>query len=583
MELRPYQQECLNRVVEQFKQFRAFISEHTSAGIAESEELRQQFNRLQTALIVLPTGCGKTIVFCSVEIELRNLLRQAADEGLNTLIIAHRQELLKQARDKYQMLIPEMSIGLVGDGIHEYGAPITVASVQTISRANHLAQLKNFGYQFIVIDEAHHVAANGYQAVLDALPGAFRLFVTATPDRLDGKPIIEHEPIYDASIIDMVAQGYLCNLTPIAVRTDTTLAGISRSMGDYNERELEEIIDNPRRNQRIVEAYLEHAAGRQFLCFSVTVKHAENLAACFQANGVHVAVVSGKTPSELRARILKDFERGIIVGVVNCGVLTEGYDNPEVSCIILARPTQSRALFVQCIGRGTRLAPGKQDCIILDITDNCLKHSLEPMNLAKALGKKINDRESVLEMLDREEKERKQAKKDGDAQERRIRQKQREKDLVINLLQRFEWRKNDAGYYVLEVGAMKHRIALIPDKTNAGLWRVGAKLAPTYQFQMWRDIPMPLDWAQQFAESEAKKLLAGAAVKLVDRNASWRQLPATDEQIARLDKWHVGYPVDTTGKCLWTRGQASEAISAKIEQFKKQAAERDARKQAATA
>ncbi|GCE49224.1 superfamily II DNA or RNA helicase [Thermosporothrix hazakensis] len=571
MELRPYQQECVEKVINQYKQFRDFLANHGQEALSEAAQ--SHLRKLQTALIVLPTGGGKTIVFSSAEIAIRQLLENSYQQSLNTLIIAHRQELLKQARDKYHLLMPDMPIGLIGDGVAEYGAPVTVASIATISRPNHLKNLKRFGYDLVIIDEAHHAAANGYQAVLDALPDAFRLFVTATPDRLDGKPIIEHEPLYSISIIDMIQQGFLCNLRAKAVRTSINLDGIKTTAGDYNERQLAEIIDSPNRNKRIVQAYQEHAAGRPFVCFAVTVAHAEHIADEFSAANIPVGVVSGKTPSAQRERLLKDFEDGKLQGLINCGVLTEGYDYPGLSCVIMARPTKSRALFIQCIGRGLRLAPAKSDCVLLDMSDNTLDHRLEPVSLSKALGIRIKDDESVLEAVEREEKG-KRRRAPGDGKERRIKLEEREKDLTINLVQRFAWTKNDHGYFVCQFHTpgqtREHRVALIPDRQRAGMWRVAARLAPTYRLQWWQQMPMELDDAQQVAEREMLKLQADpSAIRLVDRLAPWRVEPATPEQIAKLDKWHVPYPKDANGHCAWTRGQASDAIASKLEQFKK--------------
>ncbi len=286
--LRPYQETCVERVLDAYQ--------CTPKG--------------GRALLVLPTGGGKTLVFAEIARRL----------GLNTLIIAHRQELLQQAADKFRMIDPTAIIGQVGAGRHEWGAPITVASVQTISRPEHLKALARFGYDLVVIDECHHSAASGYQAVLDALPDAFVLGVTATPDRLD-KQSIEHifgAPIFSASIIDMIEQGYLSNLRAIAIPTTTSLDGLHTQDGDFKLDELEVAVDTPDRNERIVNAYLKHCNGRQGLCFAVTVAHAEHLAETFTTLGVPASVVSGETPPEERKRILHDYERGALQVLCNC-------------------------------------------------------------------------------------------------------------------------------------------------------------------------------------------------------------------------------------------------------------------------
>jgi superfamily II DNA or RNA helicase len=235
------------------------------------------------ALVVLPTGCRKTIVLTEVARRL----------GLPTLIVAHRQELLQQAVDKFHLVDPTATIGQVGAGRHEYAAPIRVASVQTIARPKQLRLLPQFGYGLVIIDECHHSSSAGYQAVLDALPRAFVLGVTATPDRLDKQRIepIFGEPIYQASIIDMIEQGCLCDLRVIAVKTQTSLDSLHVQAGGYQVEELAGLIDTPERNQQIVDAYRTHGTGRQALCFGASVEHVQHLAEAFISNAIPAALV----------------------------------------------------------------------------------------------------------------------------------------------------------------------------------------------------------------------------------------------------------------------------------------------------
>ncbi|GCE06125.1 DEAD/DEAH box helicase [Dictyobacter aurantiacus] len=524
--LRPYQEACVERV----------LTRHASCPKGGK------------ALIVLPTGCGKTVVFTEIARRL----------GLRTLIIAHRQELLQQAADKFRMVDSAAVIGQVGAGRHEYGAPITVASVQTISRPEHLKQVKRFGCQLIIIDECHHSTASGYQAVLDALPEAFVLGVTATPDRLDHQSIerVFGEPIFTASIIDMVEQGYLCDLRAIAIPTAASLDNVHTQAGDFKLDELEVAVDTEDRNNRIVSAYLQHCRGRQALCFSVTVEHAEHLAVAFTTAGIHAAVVSGDTPLEVRKRILHQYERGDIAVVCNCGVLSEGYDAPQTSCVILARPTKSRGLFTQCIGRGTRLAPGKSDCVVLDITDNCLRHRIQPLTLRKVLELPLLDGESVMESKKRQILEQEQER---EKEERTTKVSRRTQDLVLNMLDRMAWQRRSGGSYVLEVGEQKHQIYLIPSEEKDGYYSVWAKLAPTFQQQQWLK-ESTLEWAQQHAEMKARLLQSSAKkLVLVDSTAPWRARPASDRQLYMLRKYKLDFdPAITSGEASDLIGKAKE-------------------------
>lgn len=526
--LRPYQQTCIERVLAAY----------------------QGQPRGGKALVVLPTGGGKTIVFASIAHQL----------GLDTLVIAHRQELLSQAAEKFRLVNPLATIGQVGAGRHEYGYSVTVASVQTISRPEHLGRLKSFGYGLVVIDEVHHAMASGYRTILDALPDAFVLGVTATPDRLDKKSIesIFGEPVFTASIINMIEQGYLCDLRAVAVRTSTSLDHVHTQGGDFQTSELEEAVDTEERNKRVVASYLEHGIGRQALCFAVTILHAKHLAEAFNAQGVGAAVVSGETPTDERKRILSDYEHGDLSVVCNCGVLTEGYDNPATSCIILARPTQSRALFMQCIGRGTRLAPGKADCVVLDVTDNCLKHRLEPLTLSKALETDIKDGESVVE------RKRRAIREKEEKEERKTRVTGRAQDLPIDLLTRLDWKLyGHTGIYELVVGEHKHRIKLVPSSTTFGFYSVRAELAPSFVEQEWLK-EATLSDAQVHAEIKARLLQSGEKkVALVDANAPWRGQPASAKQVYLLKKYHLSCSPDITS------GEASDLIGLALAQSEK--------------
>src|SRR5450755_280213 len=540
--LRPYQETCVERVLDAY----------------------QRTPKGGRALLVLPTGGGKTLVFAETARRL----------GLNTLIIAHRQELLQQAADKFRMIDPTAIIGQVGAGRHEWGAPITVASVQTISRPEHLKALARFGYDLVIIDEAHHSAASGYQAVLDALPDAFILGVTATPDRLD-KQSIEHifgAPIFSASIIDMIEQGYLSNLRAIAIPTTTSLDDLHTQDGDFKLDELEVAVDTPDRNERIVNAYLKHCNGRQALCFAVTVAHAKHLAETFTAFGVPASLVSGETPPEERKHVLHDYERGALQVLCNCGVLLEGYDAPQTSCILMARPTKSRALYTQAIGRGTRLAPGKTDCIILDITDNSLKLRLEPLTLGKVVEMQLADGESIIEAKEREKQERELTGELMEARERTTRVTKRVQDLEINLLNRFDWKRKPNGGYHLEVGENKHKVILLPSERVTGYYSVWARLAPDFKMQQW--LPdAPLEWAQTHAEMKAKLIQSSEKkLVLVDNNAPWRSFPVSNKQLYMLRKFDIPFTE------AMTSGEASDLIGREIAKREKEKAEKAAQK-----
>ena len=524
--LRPYQEACVRRVVAAYEQ-----------------------DRHGQELLVLPTAAGKTVIFSQVIAQL------AGRYGLHALIVAHTDELLNQAAEKYRQVKPSAVIGKVGGGIHDYGGEVTVASVDTISQPHHLTTLQRIGYGLVVVDEAHRSAAPKYQRVLQALPEAFVLKVTATPDRLDGKPISDKPPLYSTDILAMIEQGFLCDVKAIAIRTETSLESIHSEGGDYREQELEAAIDTSERNRRVAEAYREHAMGRRAICFAVTVQHAHNLARAFTSAGIPAAAISGETSLLERKRLYHALRTGEVNVLCNVLVLTEGIDLPHVDCVIMARPTQSRALFIQCIGRGLRLAPTKKDCLILDLTDNCLKHRLEPQHLGKVLGKQMKDGETVLESIQREAQEKREREASGMQMIRRLKEK-RTADLTINLKARLNWQEHDDGTFELVIGQDKHRILLVPSAALEGSYEVWAELAPTFARQRWL-ADAPLGWAQEHAERQARLLASDKnKVVLVDRNAGWRSLAVDPfgKQAAFLKRF---------GIARWetlTRGEASDIL-----------------------
>jgi superfamily II DNA or RNA helicase len=550
--LRDYQQESIDKILAAYEQ-----------------------NRAGSELLVLPCSAGKTVIFSQI------IHRLAQHYDTSAIVIAHRDELLDQAADKYRMVKPDAVIGKVGSGQYQYGGEVTVCGIMTISRPNHLKQLralygtgKNL---LLIVDEAHHSMAQSYQTVLETLPDAFTLMVTATPDRLDGKPLLDgKKPLFEASIIDLATHNppYLVDMRAIPIQTDVNLDDLHTQAGDFKVDELESAVDTIERNRLIVQKYQQYAAGRRAACFAVTVKHAQHLTDAFREAGIAAELVVGETSLEARKGIYKAFRDGSVRVLTTVNVLSEGWDEPLCDCIIMARPTQSRALFIQAIGRGLRLSPGKKDCIILDITDNCFKHRLEPLSLSKALGKKIKPEESLLEALEREKEE--IGNKSSVPVTRKLKE-QRNKDVELNLLVKLDWQQKDNGMFVLEIGQEKHRIAIVPltDEDDEDMWdnpgyySVWARLAPFYEPQEWLS-SAPLDWCQQYAEKRARMLLSDANnIKLVDKNAAWRNYPASDKQIDMLIKFGVNFPRDENGWPAITKGEAADILDGVFEKLKK--------------
>lgn len=527
--LRPYQVACIERILE------AYNGQPVGG----------------RALLVLPTGCGKTVIFAEVARRLQ----------VPALLLAHRKELLQQAAQKFRLLDPDVQVSQVGAGCDDWSGLVTVASIQTVSRQEHFERLEGMHYGLVIVDECHHSASESYLRVLDLLrPQSFVLGVTATPDRLDGEDItkIFGQPVASYEISEMVSQGHLCDLRAIAVRTEVSLDELHTRAGDFQQEELEGLIDQSARNMRVAQAYLEYARGRQALCFAVTTLHAANLVEAFLEAGVPAGMVSGETPVEERRRILLAYEQGAINVLCNVGVLTEGYDMPATSCIILARPTQSRGLYTQMVGRGTRLAPAKQDCLVLDITDNCKNHKLQPVTLATALDLELLDGESVLEQQQREREKTAQRRPvdAGHASKQGPRaHPHRYSDVEVNLLGGLKWMTLSNGEYSLVLPIYGLAIHLQPSRTQPGEYRVMARLGANKSWQCWLE-HIPLAWAQQFAEDKANLILQDKKnIVLLDKYATWRRKPASNKQLSRLRALGIIHAAEITS------GMASDLIA----------------------
>jgi ATP-dependent helicase IRC3 len=355
IQLRDYQSECLAAI---FKRYQAGI--------------RRQ-------LTCLPTGSGKTVIFAEFPryFKMKNQM----------LVLAHRAELLDQARDKIRRANPELRVEVEqANRSADPDCDVVVASVPTLGRkgSKRLKRLDPDRFFLIVVDEAHHATAETYKRVLDYF-GVFaentrKLLVgfTATPKRGDGEGLdaVFQEIVYSSPLPEMIKAGYLSPVAGYRVETDIDLSRVNTRMGDFVVAQLSQAVNVVERNDLIVKVFRERLEGRQTLCFCVDVAHAHSLAAAFNNEGIRAAGVSGDMDRSERAKALEDFHAGRIQVLANCMVLTEGYDEPTVEGIILARPTKSTLLYTQMIGRGTRLHPGKENVTIVDIVDATREHSL---------------------------------------------------------------------------------------------------------------------------------------------------------------------------------------------------------------
>lgn len=332
-------------------------------------DIEAAYNRgVRRQAIQLPTGGGKTILFSE-------LIRR---RGGQALVLAHRDELITQARDKLHMVAPDMPCGIVKAERNELGYQVTAASVQTLSRPRRLEQLAGQRFATVVIDEAHHAHAQSYRTILESVvgPETLLLGVSATLKRADGAGMDDlfDEVTHQTAMLDLVEQHYLADLQAVVVMLDANFNHVQKLHGDLVAEAVADELERANACDEAVAAYLEYARGRRALLFAPTVASAAAFRDRFGEAGLRAAMVDGTTPDDERKAILSAFSRGQIDVLCNCMVLTEGYDDPRADCVIIARPTVSKPLYVQMVGRGMRIHPDKKNLLVLDLVGAAGRH-----------------------------------------------------------------------------------------------------------------------------------------------------------------------------------------------------------------
>jgi len=352
--------------------------------VASIEAVETQFREgVKSTLVVLPTGTGKTIVLAIL------LLRfKLAQEGRRArgLVVAHRTELIAQNAAKCRAAGLTTSIEQ-GSSRATRTSDVVVASVQTLQRSRLLAYAAD-EFDFIVFDEAHHAEAKGYQNIHEHFPGALLLGLTASPMRLDGKPLGNtfQTTAFTYDLRQAITDEWLVPIVARRVRiTDVDMSAVKAAHGDLAKDELGAVLRDAKALQGVVGPLLQLAGTRRTLVFAVDVAHAHALAELLNKHKPGSALaLDGNTPEAKRRAVLELFRDGAIQYLVNCELLTEGFDDPGIECVALARPTMSVALLIQMVGRGTRLlgltyaescANGKRDVLLLDFVGN-LRHRL---------------------------------------------------------------------------------------------------------------------------------------------------------------------------------------------------------------
>lgn len=413
MQLRPYQEEARAKVQQEWKEGR------------------------KRTLLVLPTGCGKTIVFSKI-------IEDRVKMGERVLVLAHRSELLEQASDK---LMTATGLGTALEKAENTSIGswfrVVVGSVQTMQREKRLSQFPPDHFDTIVIDEAHHAISDGYQRVLEHFGEANVLGVTATPDRGDMRNLGSYfdSLAYEYPLVDAIKSGYLSKITAITIPLELDLSTVSQQGGDFKVSEIGTALD-PYLEQ-IADEMVKQCKNRKTVVFLPLVKTSQKFRDILNEKGFRAAEVNGE--SKDRAEILEDFDKDKYNVLCNSMLLTEGWDCPTVDCVVVLRPTKVRALYSQMVGRGTRLAPGKENLLLLDFLWHTERHELcRPAHLIASspeVAKKMTenmaeDTEVEFSLLDAEE----QASKDvvaerEEALAKQLAEQRRKKRKLVDPLQ----------------------------------------------------------------------------------------------------------------------------------------------------
>ena len=334
------------------------------------EKIYDIWKEKRSVMLQMPTGTGKTRLFSSI---IKDIESYSSAHGLELtcLVMVHRMELIDQIV-KTLMNSYGLEAGIIQAGFRQHPElALQVASVQTLSR-----RLENWTekkFDFIIVDEAHHVPADSYMKIINAFPDAKLLGVTATPYRLSGEGFTDifEELIVSPSVKEFIDMGVLSKYDYYSVRPNSE---IQRELdqikkfqsGDYTDADMTRICDNDHIRAQVVETYLKYAKGKKGIIYTINKEHNYNLCQDFREHGIRTVAIDSSTPSEIRTGYINDFKNGKIDVICNVNIFSEGFDCPDIEFIQLARPTQSLSMFLQQVGRGLRISEGKEKCLFLD-------------------------------------------------------------------------------------------------------------------------------------------------------------------------------------------------------------------------
>ena len=326
------------------------------------------------ALLYHATGVGKTITAAT----------DAKAVGGRTLFLVNALKLASQAKETFAKVWPEATLGEYTGSQKDMTQTVIFATVQSISKD--LEKFSPTDFDYLIVDECHHAAANTYQKIFTYFHLKFILGLTATPERSDGEDMLElfQNVAHKMDLKTAVERGVLVPIRCIRVKTNIDLTDVRINGIKYNSQDLESKLFIPERNQLIVDTYLKYVNGKKTVIFCASVDHAAEIAKLLRDSGVKAEAVSGRDRVEVREKILKDYETGSTNVLCACDLLNEGWDSPHTTVLFMARPTMSKTIYLQQLGRGTRRCPGKEDLLVVDFVDNANMFNM-PYSLHRVL------------------------------------------------------------------------------------------------------------------------------------------------------------------------------------------------------
>lgn len=508
---RPYQSECIRAILD---------------SIADGDK---------RPACVLPTGSGKTVIFS-------HLSRHWNDYGFDgrVLILVHRDELVQQTVNKLHSVAPHLNVGIVQGKQNEHiGRDVIVASVQTVRKMYRLDEIVSSGeIGLVIVDECHHASAESYVTVMNTLgcfaeKGAVAVGFTATLSRNDSKSLgdVWEKVIYRRDILDMIRDGYLTDVKGKLVTVDgLSLSQVSMRGGDYQIGSLSDALLSAQAPEFVADAYAEHAAGRFGIIFTPSVATAEAFTAALNRRGIAAEAVWGGMDRQARRDVLSAAHEGRVQVLVNCMVLTEGFDWPRAEVAVIARPTTSSALYVQMVGRVLRRFPGKESALVLDVVGASEEHRLA--TLADLTSRRINliqEGESLREAVRREKESQNEFLQDYVVAY---------EDVDLFGQSKVRWLQTLEGIWFV---ATTESVFFVWPGSEPGTYNVGTRPRRKRFGGGWLQRDVDLEAAKQWVEQHEEVMLS---TMTTSRKASWRRtrVRATDAQLAHAKRLRIKRP-----------------------------------------